>query len=78
MNILIDQCGFQYLNELPADFVPGQIGHFHVGGEKKLGMMYLLESYHGNIWYVHKVTEHTTAAKLRPFIKTHQLYVRKF
>lgn len=77
MKTKIDEHGHEYYDSLPRGWIPGQIGNFHVGGQKKLGMKYILEQSTGLRFELHTVTERTRAEDLVIYIKTGQLYVHK-
>jgi hypothetical protein len=72
----VDTLGLEYYPELPEGYRLATIDDFHTRGRKKIGMEYLVHTYHSNVFEVRMVSEDLKGEMLVPFFKEGRIYIK--
>jgi hypothetical protein len=71
-----DQYGWKYYEELPEGFRVATMEDFHVRGEKKVGMEYLIQRAYQPHFEIHYIREETQSISLKPFLDHEMVFVK--
>ena len=71
-----DRFGWKYYNQLPGGYRLGTMDDFHVNGNKKVGMEYLIQRGDQQYYEMHIVTEETRSKSLIPFFEWDMIFVK--
>jgi len=70
-----DKHGFLYYDQLPDNTRLATMDDFHHQGNKHIGMKFIIHGHYDKRYELYKVTENTTAGKLKSFIDNNMVYV---
>lgn len=71
-----DANGWKYYDRLPRGYRLGVIDDFHIQGNKKVGMQYLIQRADQQFFEIHFIIEETKAIRLQPFLECEMIFVK--
>jgi hypothetical protein len=75
--IKTDQFGWKYYESLPSGYRLATLDDFHVKGNKKVGMEYLIQRANKPHFEIHHIRLQTRSSTIQPFIDHEMVFVRE-
>jgi len=74
--VKIDKYGWEYLDHVPEGYRVGNLDDFHVKGNKRIGMHFLIRWSDREYYEIKSLKEEMTASWLKEFMDWDRVFVR--